>query len=376
MEEIKIKSVSWDTSVTEMIEVWQSDAWNARKCVEFYLTPKSDEDNWVKIKIYYQKKSKSWEWETPEELSLKRLKINEVAIQDLSRDVTKKIFDYLEYLYSLRESWVPKWNNKVLLIDEAEELISLDKNRKQIIDQLISQNYWEDVWNELISIDPNLATKLAYSRIVKERKDALDLFASSLKDKGDSENFWQDFFEKNDRIFGYGLDYRFMHILDTQTNVWSANSTDKKWDWELDYLGRIGAFTVLVEIKTPNMPLLSWSWDRTVNWKVSSKLVDAVTQWLWYKNDRISTKKEYLGGSKYERHQADPKVIIICWSLDGLEWKDERETDQKIKTFELFRRNLRNIDIITFDELYERANHIVWCTNKLKEDKEASDLPF
>jgi len=375
MEEIKINSVSWDTSVTEMIEVWQSDKWNARKCVEFYFTPKSDDDNWVKLKIYYQKKSKSWKWENPQDLSLRKIKVDEVATQDLSRDVTKKIFEYLQHLYSLREDWVPQWNNKILLLKQAEELISIDKNRKQIIDQLVSQDYWEDVWNELISVNPDLATKLAYSRIIQERKIALDIFCSSLETKKDNESFWQDFFEKNDRIFGYGLDYRFMHILDTQTNVWNAKSTDKKWDWEVDYLWRTGAFTVLVEIKTPNTPLLSSSGDRTVNWKVSPKLVDAITQWLWYKNDRISNKKEYLWGEKYERYQADPKVIIVCWTWDNLQWKDQRETDQKVKTFELFRRNLRNIDIITFDELYERADCIVWHNNNKKDAKD-NDLPF
>ena len=375
MEEIKINSVSWDTSVTEMIEVWQSDKWNARKCVEFYFTPKSDDDNWVKLKIYYQKKSKSWKWENPQDLSLRKIKVDEVATQDLSRDVTKKIFEYLQHLYSLREDWVPQWNNKILLLKQAEELISIDKNRKQIIDQLVSQDYWEDVWNELISVNPDLATKLAYSRIIQERKIALDIFCSSLETKKDNESFWQDFFEKNDRIFGYGLDYRFMHILDTQTNVWNAKSTDKKWDWEVDYLWRTGAFTVLVEIKTPKTPLLSSAGDRTVNWKVSPKLVDAITQWLWYKNDRISNKKEYLWGEKYERYQADPKVIIVCWTWDNLQWKDQRETDQKVKTFELFRRNLRNIDIITFDELYERADCIVWHNNNKKDAKD-NDLPF
>ena len=44
------------------------------------------------------------------------------------------------------------------------------------------------------------------------------------------------------------------------------------------------------------------------------------------------------------------------------------ENDNLIKseTFELFRRNNRNVDIITYDELFERAYHMV-CLEKIPE---------
>jgi hypothetical protein len=35
------------------------------------------------------------------------------------------------------------------------------------------------------------------------------------------------------------------------------------------------------------------------------------------------------------------------------------EQQLKLDTFELFRRNSRNIEILTYDELYERADYIV-----------------
>jgi hypothetical protein len=50
-----------------------------------------------------------------------------------------------------------------------------------------------------------------------------------------------------------------------------------------------------------------------------------------------------------------------------------------MKTFELFRRDSRNVEILTFDELYDRATFIVegnlTQTDDL-DDMELDDLPF
>src|SRR5690606_22497214 len=54
----------------------------------------------------------------------------------------------------------------------------------------------------------------------------------------------------------------------------------------------------------------------------------------------------------------EPKAFIVVGSLR--EFLREAEVSKpKFGSFELFRRNLSNPEIITFDELYERARHIV-----------------
>ena len=53
------------------------------------------------------------------------------------------------------------------------------------------------------------------------------------------------------------------------------------------------------------------------------------------------------------------KVILIVGHWREIEECEGKEKNIKEKTFELFRRDSRNVEIITFDELYERANHIV-----------------
>jgi antiviral defense system Shedu protein SduA len=49
-----------------------------------------------------------------------------------------------------------------------------------------------------------------------------------------------------------------------------------------------------------------------------------------------------------------PKAIVVIGALDQV--KDVRT---KWETFELFRKSIHGVEIITFDELYERARFIV-----------------
>lgn len=61
--------------------------------------------------------------------------------------------------------------------------------------------------------------------------------------------------------------------------------------------------------------------------------------------------------------------------------KTTLEKEIKKKTFELFRRDSRNIEILTFDELFDRAHFIAEGEKSLKQEKEplkleVDDLPF
>lgn len=57
--------------------------------------------------------------------------------------------------------------------------------------------------------------------------------------------------------------------------------------------------------------------------------------------------------------------------------KNELEIEIKKKTFELFRNDSRNIEILTYDELYDRARYIVEGeSRKLEPGSSTNDIPF
>ena len=114
---------------------------------------------------------------------------------------------------------------------------------------------------------------------------------------------------------------------------------------------------------------------RSDTWFLSSELTDAVSQILAQKaNWEIeSQSRNYTtDGELIHEDTFDTECILIIGSLSSIEG-NEREKLIKRKTLELYRRNLKNIDILFYDELLERSRYIVRSAEVI-EDKLLSAL--
>ena len=91
-------------------------------------------------------------------------------------------------------------------------------------------------------------------------------------------------------------------------------------------------------------------------------MIDSVSQILEQKaSGQIKIETNQLHddtGKKIIQKAYDSKVVLIIGSWNQLEKCTDKEKLIKEKTFELFRQNLRNIEIVTYDELLERARQI------------------
>ena len=106
--------------------------------------------------------------------------------------------------------------------------------------------------------------------------------------------------------------------------------------------------------------------DRPECWPVSDKLVAGVAQIQKTVQMFIQQAK-----TKYESQQNDgtltgeqiflyqPKSYLIIGSLKQFIAANNTTNEQKYSSFQLFRRSIVNPEIITFDELYERAKMIL-----------------
>jgi len=75
--------------------------------------------------------------------------------------------------------------------------------------------------------------------------------------------------------------------------------------------------------------------------------------------EKKSVQDNYAGeGELISQKTVDPKCILIIGSREKITG-NAREQDMKFRTFVMFRRDSRNIENITYDELYERAYYIV-----------------
>jgi hypothetical protein len=174
---------------------------------------------------------------------------------------------------------------------------------------------------------------------------------------------WQYFFEKNPWIFGYSISYRFNTILQRE---FSASDTDASGRGQVntDFLTADGRFAAFVELKRPDTPLFGTSLNRAGAWGLSRELLDVHSQALQQKaagQHKLASTPNLTDGRGHliTQRAIDPKVMVVigCWK--EIDEDVHREKTIKEQTFELFRRDSRNIDYITYDELFERAKHIV-----------------
>jgi len=191
------------------------------------------------------------------------------------------------------------------------------------------------------------------------------------------EKVWQYFFEKNEWIFGYGLDYRFQQILQRETHLSDAE-LDGSNTVINDFLLGDKFFTTFIELKKPSTPLFGNEKNRSNSWRLSNDLIDRVSQILEHKASGLIRldSGQYINGEPPKQNAYDSKVILIIgdWSENN-NVSSTQESEIKKKTFELFRRDSRNIEILTFDELFERACYI--AEGKIEPDFTIDDdLPF
>ncbi len=97
------------------------------------------------------------------------------------------------------------------------------------------------------------------------RRQALEVFERQLAAGQWAETNWQDFFERQSWVFGYGLDYRIMRPFDREMVV-GAGGTDNRERPTVDYLMNFTDYSVLVEIKRPDTSDLSAEEIRTIRY--------------------------------------------------------------------------------------------------------------
>ncbi|MCZ4366628.1 Shedu immune nuclease family protein [Sulfitobacter dubius] len=200
--------------------------------------------------------------------------------------------------------------------------------------------------------------------ILLGRRQALEAFERRMQDGQWAEKDWQDFFDAEPWVFGYGLDYRVMRTFDREMTV-SGGGTDNRGKPVVDFLMSFTDYTVLVEIKRPDTRIFrNGGGARAGTRSFSPEFMSAVSQILEQKAEwsAFAGTGEHFsrdGSRQLEVRTRNAKTILVIGSrAEFEEAADLREARVMRDTFELFRRETSSIDIVTFDELLERARFI------------------
>lgn len=106
----------------------------------------------------------------------------------------------ISFLQSIREIEVPKENFSLVTQDESAIVTALRGRDLSSITSIIKQ---------LSSIE-GLALSESDINMLLKRKDRLTEFDISITTQATNERWWQEFFERNKWIFGYGLNYQIL----------------------------------------------------------------------------------------------------------------------------------------------------------------------
>jgi hypothetical protein len=178
-----------------------------------------------------------------------------------------------------------------------------------------------------------------------------------------AEGIWQIFLEENPWLVGSTLAPQFLHSWSKerleQTVVGaSIGGPGKRPDAVLRTAGTISA-VVLAEIKHHRTDLLADEYRKGC-WRVSDEVAGGVAQCQGTVDEAqhaLGKTIEVQDGDGYAVGQAficRPRSLLVIGSLDAFT-DGGNVHHRKFESFERFRRSLRDPEILTFDELFERA---------------------
>jgi hypothetical protein len=109
----------------------------------------------------------------------------------------------------------------------------------------------------------------------------------------------------------------------------------------------------LIEIKSPVTALLTAREYRAAVFASSSELSGSVAQVLKQRDQLLKSYYTLVGGRDEGWVPWDPRAFVIAGDSEQLDTPDRRSS------FELFRRSLKDVTIVTFDELFAKAEKLV-----------------
>lgn len=297
----------------------------------FHVAERGD---WNRLKITKLQFHKRYGWQLDGEVVFNRF-------------TGAKLGAFLEVLSALdlAEPTKAKIDLRDVKVSQFTALLKTDKGR--VLVERLSQS--PDLEHDIVA--------------VAAKRRALTEFERLLRAGNTTEPAWQAFFEANPWVFGYGLTFIFFAPAGAKLESVTTGAAFDRAGKRADALMRSRAAVsqcVLVEIKRADTPLLQARPYRPGCWGVSHELSDAVTQAqktaFDFGRERVRITPKDADGNDVGQplYAVEPRTYLVVGHQEGL-----RGNDDKVACFELYRRNVRTPEIVTFDELFERAKCIV-----------------
>ena len=270
--------------------------------------------------------------------------------------------------------------------EQAEVIIKLLEDHKD------TAEWWAFLVGMFLSTERDAAqsgdTKLAvWATACAERARAMFIFKQHLEDvvwmgqsasqliellrtwdankTNDNEAFWQGIFRN--KSFALSQIFSVPVVFIANKAYVGGMNVDRADARFVDYLLSMESSrdAILVEIKTPTTHLLGSKY-RSV-YRPSSDLSGAVVQVLGYRNQLVRSLEEVTRDTSRELAVFNCPCVLLAGNGSA-----ELDSDLKRKSFELFRSGLKDVDLVTYDELFRKLEVLASLFSLVRVPQESS----
>lgn len=311
----------------------------------------------------YQRKGRKDDWEDVRDLKLSKLRKGESVQLELHAAEVLELYRTLGPLYRIHEELgIPFGETK--FEQRGREYWRALEGDADLRDRAFS----EDEYGAIRSFAKWVAERPREATVALQALQAADLAAldaaagmarlrrlltewQANRENAD-EGFWQDLLTKESWALGqlFGAPFVIVRGLAYVGGKTYENVGGRVADFL--FKNRLTGNVVIVEIKTPMTPLLGGEYRQGV-FPPSPALTGAITQAL---DQRLSLSENYrlLDLDKAGAVPFSPRTLVLAGDLD----RQSVESD-RLRSFELYRNELKGVEIVTFDELAAKAEGLL-----------------
>lgn len=240
-----------------------------------------------------------------------------------------------------------------------------------------SSNAWT-IFDKMFEPAKRWLTKVNNVLGVSQLRQVLEIWESNKTNQ--DEEFWQSTFSQ----FSWVLSQIFASpviILHEKAYV-GGKGLDNSGGQVIDFIvqNQLTKNISLIEIKTPACGLIREEYRPPKVHNPSKDIVGGINQLLSQKHSLLEEAQTLQGNTTQPFISFQPRCILICGSFD-----QPALTTDELRSFELYRQNSRDIEIITFDELFKKIESMIQLldgnlpdapTPVVTEDDPFGDIPF
>lgn len=343
----------------ELNEVILNETKTTRRTLQSTIVKNPDNpDATIHIAILNERRGENgFDVENPPDL--RKLKAGERLSCKLDSSDTLALYRELSRQYALANAvGIGFGKNQYLVIRTTESTYLSEDSANGLAQLLENCRHSPGLAEKFSKLSPKVIENAHRFQLLEKKRDGIKQFKIML-DEQCCEQKWQNFFKENNWILGGVHDIQYLSEIADQP-IFSGADVLGKGEKRGDFLACTGGnarFTAIVEIKKASTPLLTSPYRQHV-YCPSKDLNGGLAQLRTY------LRKWQIEGSRTEENKdllesvgiytVQPLAILIAGNLNEI-----KEDRKKREAFELFRQNQKDVHIITFDEVFARAEQLL-----------------